>query len=81
MTPPGMAPPGMMMAPPGMMMAAPGVPPQGMAQRMAGAAATAPMGAMPGMPMVAPHVTQMLADAAKGGRSSNVFFKTRICNR
>eukprot|EP00887_Chlorella_sp_A99_P006417 scaffold3.g6417.t1 len=37
-----------------------------------------PMGPVP---LMAPHVTQMLADAAKGGRSSNVFFKTRICNK
>ena len=28
-----------------------------------------------------PQLTQVLADAAKGGRSSNVFFKTRICHK
>lgn len=31
--------------------------------------------------MAAPQLTQMLVDAARGGRSSNVFFKTRICNK
>lgn len=41
----------------------------------------APMGAMPPGAMAAPQLTQMLVDAARGGRSSNVFFKTRICNK
>ena len=45
---------------------------------------------MPGgqmMPMqmqtmgVAPHLTHMLAESARGGRGSNVFFKTRLCNK
>lgn len=41
----------------------------------------APMGALPPGAMAAPQLTQMLVDAARGGRSSNVFFKTRICNK
>lgn len=40
-----------------------------------------PHGLMPTGPMAAPQLTQMLVDAARGGRSSNVFFKTRICNK
>ena len=36
---------------------------------------------MPAGAMAAPQLTQMLVDAARGGRSSNVFFKTRICNK
>lgn len=32
-------------------------------------------------PTCRPQVTQMLLDAARGGRSSNIFFKTRICNK
>ncbi|KAL4458445.1 hypothetical protein ABPG75_013310 [Micractinium tetrahymenae] len=39
-----------------------------------------PAGMMPGA-MAAPQLTQMLVEAARGGRSSNVFFKTRICNK
>lgn len=43
-------------------------------------AAPMPAGMMPGA-MAAPQLTQMLVEAARGGRSSNVFFKTRICNK
>ena len=27
------------------------------------------------------HMTSMLVNASSGGRSSNVYFKTRICNK
>lgn len=40
-----------------------------------------PHGMMAPGAMAAPQLTQMLVDAARGGRSSNVFFKTRICNK
>ncbi|KAL4854994.1 Zinc finger CCCH domain-containing protein 39 [Chlorella vulgaris] len=40
-----------------------------------------PQGMMPAGAMAAPQLTQMLVEAARGGRSSNVFFKTRICNK
>ena len=40
-----------------------------------------PPGMMPPGAMAAPQLTQMLVEAARGGRSSNVFFKTRICNK
>ena len=32
-------------------------------------------------PTVNPQITQMLAEAARGGRASNIFFKTRLCNK
>lgn len=37
---------------------------------------------IPMQPMgMAPQLSQMLAESARGGRGSNVFFKTRLCNR
>jgi len=48
------------------------------------------MPAMPAMPPsmpsnpnlgYAPHITHMLVESARGGRGSNVFFKTRLCNK
>lgn len=53
--------------------------PMGMGHMMA--ATQMPPGMMPAGSMAAPQLTQMLVDAARGGRSSNVFFKTRICNK
>jgi hypothetical protein len=44
-------------------------------------AAGMPPGMMSPGAMAAPQLTQMLVEAARGGRSSNVFFKTRICNK
>ncbi len=42
----------------------------------------APMMAMPMAPMgMAPHLSKMLVESARGGRASNVFFKTRLCNK
>ena len=55
----------------GMVMVAPA--PPGMAAAGGGAHA--------GGGMVPPQLMAMLTEAAKGGRSSNVFFKTRICNK
>lgn len=41
-----------------------------------------PMMPMPPPPMgMTPQLTQMLAQSAQGGRGSNVFFKTRLCNK
>ncbi|KAL4535381.1 hypothetical protein Ndes2437A_g06097 [Nannochloris sp. 'desiccata'] len=61
---------------PAMMMPSPYAPYPGMMMQ------TGPMMQMPGPPMgVTPQLTQMLAQSAAGGRGSNVFFKTRLCNK
>ena len=61
---------------PPMMMAAPYGPYPGMMMQ------AGPMMAMPGPQMgMSPQLTQMLAQSAQGGRGSNVFFKTRLCNK
>lgn len=58
---------------------------QGMTYMMPGPymVSMGPMGAMAmaGGQGVNPHLAQMLAESAKGGRASNVFFKTRVCNK
>ncbi len=61
---------------PAVMMSSPYAPYPGMMMQ------TGPMMQMPGPHMgVTPQLTQMLAQSAAGGRGSNVFFKTRLCNK